>query len=377
VAIAAGLRVLYVSKALTVAAYRDKLRALGESVEVAAVMPAQWGREAAEPGRVGVAPVRTWPARLHGYNHFHTYRGSRSMVRAGRADLVHIDEEPFSAVTFQLARACRRAATPFVFFAWQNLEKRLPPPFGAFRSYVFRHAAGAIAGTERAAAVLRAGGWTGPVAVIPQMGVDPVRFRPDASARQGLQRRFGAEPGELFIGYGGRLVREKGVDVLIRAVADLPAARLFILGDGPERAALVRLVEALGLDERVAFAGRVPSLDMPRWLAGLDVLVLPTVGRKGWVEQFGRILVEAMACGAAVIGTRTGEIPHVLGDAGVLVPPGEAGALADALRMLADAPGLRARLGEQGRARVLERFTNDRVARDTATFYRSVLRRSA
>jgi glycosyltransferase involved in cell wall biosynthesis len=369
------VRVLYVSKALTVAAYRDKLRALGEAVDVTAVMPIRWGRAPAEPARPGNAVVRTWPVLLHGHNHFHTYRMPRRLLKGARADLVHIDEEPYSAVTFQLARHCVRTATPFVFFAWQNIEKRLPPPFGALRAYVFRHAAGAIAGTERAAAVLRAAGWSGPLAVIPQMGVDPVRFRPDPSAREGLRRRFGADAADTLIGYGGRLVPEKGVDLLIRAIAAVPGTRLFILGDGPERTRLMGLADALGIDERVTFAGQIASLDMPRWLAGLDLLVLPTVGRKGWVEQFGRIVVEGMACGAAVIGTRSGEIPQVVGEAGVLVPPGDLRALTDAIALLAGSADLRGRLAEQGRTRVLERFTNERIARDTARFYRSLPRR--
>jgi glycosyltransferase involved in cell wall biosynthesis len=369
------VKVLYVSKALTVAAYRDKLRALGESVQVTAVMPERWGRDPVEPAQVNGPVVRVWPARLHGRNHFYTYRRPRRFLRAARADIVHIDEEPYSAVTFQLARHCRQLATPFVFFAWQNLVKRLPPPFGAFRSYVFRHAAGAIAGTDTAAEVLRAGGWQGPVAVIPQMGVDPARFRPDPAARFALQRRFGATPDEVFVGYGGRLVPEKGVDVLIRTVPAAPLVRLLILGDGGERIALERLAERLGVEERVTFVGQVSSLEMPRWLAGLDLLVLPTVGRSGWIEQFGRILVEAMSCGVAVIGTRSGEIPGVLGDAGVLVPPGDVRALTDAIVMLVEGRDLRAVLGERGRARVLGRYTNDRIASDTAAFYRSIVHR--
>lgn len=371
------MKVLYISKALTVAAYRDKLRSLAELVEIAAVMPARWGAHPVEPLVNGFPRVRAWPVRAHGRNHFHTYRGARRLLREIRADLVHIDEEPYSAVTFQLARQCERIGTPFVFFAWQNLRKRLPPPFGAMRSYVFRRAAGAIAGTEAAADVLRAAGWTGPTAVIPQLGVDTGRFRPDPAARLGLHRRLGATDDQVFIGFGGRLVREKGVHLLVRAIAGVPGTRLIIVGDGPERESLESLAEALGIAERVTFAGHVPSLEMPRWLAAFDLLVLPTVGRRGWVEQFGRILVEAMACGVPVIGSASGEIPRVIGEAGLLVPERDERALTEAIRALVAAGDLRTGLGARGRARVTDRFTNERIAADSVAFYRSVVRRRA
>ena len=150
------MKVLYISKALTVAAYRDKVRSLGELIDVAAIMPTRWGRQEVEPLLTSRPRITAWPVRAHGRNHFHTYRAAHRLLQGAGSDLVHIDEEPYSAVTFQLARLCRRSGTPFVFFAWQNLRKRLPPPFGAMRAYVFRHAAGAIAGTDAAADVLRA-----------------------------------------------------------------------------------------------------------------------------------------------------------------------------------------------------------------------------
>src|SRR5690606_2150032 len=138
--------------------------------------------------------------------------------------------------------------------------------------------------------------------------------------------------------------------------AGIPGTRLIIMGDGPERDRLEALAESLGSAERVTFAGHVPSLEMPRWLAALDILVLPTVGRKGWAEQFGRILIEAMACGVPVIGSRSGEIPRVIGEAGLLVAEGDERGLTEAIRALSGEAELRTGLGARGRARVLDRF---------------------
>jgi len=112
---------------------------------------------------------------------------------------------------------------------------------------------------------------------------------------------------------------------------------------------------------------------MPEFYRRLDVLVLPSRSRPNWVEQFGRVLVEAMACGVPVVGSDCGEIPHVIGDAGLVFPEGDAEALrAHLSRLMADAD-LRADLARRGRERVLARYTQARVAEETVTFYRDVL----
>jgi glycosyltransferase involved in cell wall biosynthesis len=103
------------------------------------------------------------------------------------------------------------------------------------------------------------------------------------------------------------------------------------------------------------------------------VLALPSLTTTSWKEQFGRVLQEAMACGIPVVGSDSGEIPHVIGDAGLVTPEGDAAALRDALRRLMDDAHLRHDLGHRGRARVLERFTHARVAAATVEVYRRVM----
>src|SRR5690606_4785470 len=155
------MRVLYVSKALVVAAYRDKLRELAAHVDVTALVPERWGAQAPErdADAASAPPVITRPALLHGHNHFHVYRGAGALLDALRPDLVHIDEEPYSIVTLQFAELCRARGIPTLFFAAQNLVKRLPPPFGALRARVFRTVSGGIGGTPAASRALRAVGY--------------------------------------------------------------------------------------------------------------------------------------------------------------------------------------------------------------------------
>jgi glycosyltransferase involved in cell wall biosynthesis len=263
-----------------------------------------------------------------------------------------------------------------VFFGWQNLDKRLPPPFGALRRGVFVRAAGGIGGTERAAAVMRRAGYRGPLAVIPQMGVDPERYRPDADARARVRAELAVPSDAAAVGFVGRLVPEKGVDLLLEAAAGVPDAWVLILGGGPEERRLRSRADALGIAARVRFVGALPSTAVASWLPALDVLALPSLTTPGWAEQFGRALVEAMACGVAVVGSDSGEIGAVIGDAGTVVPEGSVSALRDALsRLLGDRSELR-RLAHAGRSRVLERFTQDVIVEQTVSFYGLVLARA-
>jgi glycosyltransferase involved in cell wall biosynthesis len=101
--------------------------------------------------------------------------------------------------------------------------------------------------------------------------------------------------------------------------------------------------------------------------------VVPSLTRGNWKEQFGRVIVEAMACGVPVIGSSSGAIPDVIGDAGLIVPEGDVRALADGLRRLMHDPDLRRRMGGQGRQRVLARYTQAQVAAQTVAVYRQML----
>ncbi|MGB9879889.1 MAG: glycosyltransferase, partial [Anaerolineae bacterium] len=159
-----------------------------------------------------------------------------------------------------------------------------------------------------------------------------------------------------------------------RAVSELPGNwRLRIVGDGPYRPALEALAKTLGIEGRVSFEPSIPSGEMPYFLNSLDVLVLPSLTRRNWKEQFGRVLVEAMACEVPVIGSSSGEIPHLIAEAGLVFPEGHIEALREALLQLMCNAELRAELGQRGRARVLAHYTQQRVAAETYAIYQQML----
>jgi glycosyltransferase involved in cell wall biosynthesis len=176
------------------------------------------------------------------------------------------------------------------------------------------------------------------------------------------------------IGFIARLVEEKGIFVLLAALADLPGAwRLHVLGSGPlERKARRRAAE-LGLSERITWERGVPSTLIPERLRSFTMLVQPSLTRQNWKEQFGRALMEAMACGVAVVGSTSAEIPNVIGNAGLVVAEGSATALRDAMAHLLADRQAREEFGRRGRQRVLDCYTNARIAQQTVGAYRAAL----
>ncbi len=368
------MRVVLLSKALVVGAYQRKAEEIArhEDVGLIVLVPPAWRDER------GVLPLErahtrgytllVEPIALNGHFHLHFYPHLGRRLRALRPDLLHIEEEPYNLATWHAVRIAKAMGIRVIFFSWQNLLRRYPPPFSGWEREVLGLADAAIVGSETAARVWRAKGYAGPLVVIPQFGVDPERFAPAE----------GRSPRPFTIGYVGRWVREKGIDLLLQAVAGLPGDwRARIIGSGPEGPALQRLAERLGLSGRVSFEPPWPSIRMPEVYRGLDVLVLPSRTRRNWTEQFGRVLIEAMACGVPVIGSSAGEIPWVIGEAGLVFPEGRPEALREAIRRLMEDPDLHRSLREKGRQRVLERFTHQRIAEATVEVYRAVVRGQA
>jgi len=362
------LRVLMVSKACVVEAYRGKLEELSRfnDIELSVVVPPYWRDERGIMPLEGKQPsgyeLIVEDMALNGHFHLHFYPHLDRQVQRLRPDILHIEEEPYNVATLQATWLGKRAGAKVVFFTWQNIHRRYPPPFSWIEAYNFRQADYAIAGNAGAREVLRAKGYKGPIKVIPQFGVDPHIYK----ELKGLKGTQG-----FTIGFVGRLVEEKGPHILLRAVARLRGDwQLRILGSGPLRSRLEGLARGLGVSDRVTFDPPIPSMEMPSYYNRLDVLVLPSLTRPNWKEQFGRVLIEAMACGVPVVGSDCGEVPNVIGQAGLIFPEGDVNGLRARLERLMGDPHLRMRLAKLGRERVLAHYTQARIAAETYEVYR-------
>jgi glycosyltransferase involved in cell wall biosynthesis len=354
------------SKACIVGAYQRKLEEIAAlpGVDLTVLVPPYWQengrRTELEPAHTLGYDLRVLPMACNGQFHLHYYPTLGEHLRRLRPDVCHIDEEPYNLATFLALRAARGVGARSLFFTWQNLARRYPAPFRWLEGWVLGHSDYALAGSHEAEEVLRGKGYTGPVAVIPQFGVDPDIFQPAATP-----------PAAPFtFGFAGRFVPGKGLHVLLHALAGVRGDwRLLLVGSGPEREPLQTLATQLGIGERVTFEAPMPSVAMPRFYQGLHACVLPSLTLPNWKEQFGRVLIEAMACGVAVVGSASGEIPIVIGEAGLTFPEGNAGALQTQLQRLLDEPRLVQDLAVRGRERVLAQYTQRQIARQTVEVY--------
>jgi glycosyltransferase involved in cell wall biosynthesis len=363
---------LMISKGLVVGAYHGKLRELSKlGVDLTVVVPPRWGKQKLEKIEPDGYELLEMDCAFSGAHHFHFYPQIGGVIGREAWDLVHIEEEAFNPVTYHALRACRKRKRKAILFSWQNIYKNYPPPFNYFERFSYRQIQSAIAGTEEIRDVLSAKGFCKPVAVIPQFGVDTEFFRKrDAS---GLRQRLGLA-GKFAIGYAGRIVKEKGIADLVRALVPLPERCVLVLvGSGPFEGPLRKLSENLGVASRIRWVPHILSEEIPAYMNAFDVFVLPSRTTSRWKEQFGRVLIEAMASETPVVGSSSAEIPRVIGEAGLVFPEGDVPELVKQLSMLSEKPETREELGAKGRARVLDRFTHRQIAELTAGFYRKVL----
>lgn len=369
------MRVVVVSKTFVAESSQRMLEELAAlpGVELTLITPPEWRSDDGRtlpftPVFVRGYKVHPLPVVFNGRYHFYMYRGLSSVIRELRPDIVHIDEEPYNPAGAQAQRVAQLVGAKSVFVVLQNLSRDYPFPYSAMERYNYARTAHVIAVNAAAADVTRRKGYTGPLSVFTVYGIDPELYQPMP------RREPRPAPDTIVIGYLGRLTLYKGTGLLIEALASMPLRyRLRFIGSGPDEPALRQMVEERELNDRVDFHPAVPSTSVPAALAEVDMLAVPSMTQPNWMEQFGRVLIEAMACGTPVVGSSSGEIPRVIGDSGIITPEGDVNALRAALLRLGDDPQLRAAYARAGRERVLAMFTNAAAARNIYQVYQRTL----
>jgi glycosyltransferase involved in cell wall biosynthesis len=281
----------------------------------------------------------------------HVYPGLRRVLRHVKPDVVHLSEEPWSAVAFEASVLVGNAA--LVLEVEQNILKRLPQPFEAMRRYVLKRTTAVLSRSPEATVVVRACGFDGPVFPI-GYGVDRSVFRPAKTVEMGRQLR---------LGYVGRLVEEKGLEDVLNAMTLARApVELSLMGDGPAREHLMQRAAQLGLTKRVTIRDRGDAGEVADHFRSVDLSVLMSRTTVSWREQFGRTIIESQACGVPVVGSGSGSIPKVIGRGGWIVPEREPHALAALLDHLFEHPDEIAARGRAGLENISIRFTYEITA---------------
>ena len=347
-----GSSTVVVSHACVLAANRavyGELAASGAPVEL--VVPARWRNEY-RPDGFAPDPPGSQAVHLHAVGvlgagrpqrHAYATRASRLLARL-EAGILLIEEEPFSLAALQWSRAARRAGVPYGVQVAETLELVQPAPVARWRRSVLRHAAFVVARSPAAAGLARRWG---------------ASAEPDVIAHDVADVAPRATPaGPFTAAFVGRLVEEKGLGDLLEAVASLDDVRLVVAGAGPLDDAVRRA------GPRVEHVGPLAHDRVGEVYARAHVTCVPSRATRGWVEQFGRVVVESLVRGVPVVAASTGELPWVLSvtGGGVLVPERDPRALAGAIAAMRDDPDAGRSLGLAGRDGVRASFTTPVVA---------------
>ena len=309
-------------------------------------------------------------------------RAVHRVTREVRPDILHahwvIPNGPPVAVV------ARRRHIPLVISLHGSdvfVAERLPPARLAAR-WTFRGAAGVTGcSDDLATRAVRLGAPRKRTRVVPY-GVDAEQFKPVSDeTRAEVRGWFGLPPETPLLLCAGRLVYKKGfavaVDAFARVASRFPEARLVIAGDGPLDGPLRAQAVALGIGERVIFAGRVDRDRHPRLVGACDLYLLPSVhDHRGNVDGLPNALLDALAAGCPVIASDVAGVGLAVrgGETGVLVPEQDAAALADAVAALLDDPQRSAALGHAARADVAVRLTWGATAAQFESVYRAACR---
>ena len=379
------MRVLVLSHSYIIKPYRRKFALIAERPDVVlrVITPTRWYESfqeivfEAEPA----TPCEEFPCpiRFSGYgSRFYYRRGMKPHLRDFQPDIIHLEEEAWSLNALQTVRLKRKYCPNSRFIFRTSLSIPTKQRFGILPVWiertVFRETDIAFPLSTNAGRILTERGYTGKQIAFPN-GID-VRHFYKMDVRElrdslGLSRCF-------VIGYVGRLLQMKGIATLLEALADLvnratpQTYKLLIVGEGEDKQDLEKRAKTLGISEQIVWIDAVPPEEVAAYINCMDTLVLPSRTTRGWVEFFGRVLIEGMACEVPVIGSDSGEIPNVINDAGLVFPEADTVALAERIHQIASDASLKSELVARGLKRI-HNFTWETIAERTYEVYQELL----
>lgn len=361
------MKILFVSHSSVLQYHQQKLEILREKYghEIILVTPPSWPEAGADvtaytDGKIKYELGKTVMIRS---KLLHFYLNAEAIIKKVNPDIVHVEEEPFAPSCRQFVSAAKKAGKKALFFTWENIERKHNPVYTWFDKYCIANADAAIAGNADGKAILEKKDFKGPLEVIPQYGVNLEDF-PD--------RKIKASKSEYNLAYVGRLTPEKGIETITSALRNTKGLKLHIAGTGPSMERIHKEAHVMGIADKAEFHARIDSGKIPEFLSGMDMLILPSLTTPVWKEQFGRVLIEAMAAKVPVIGSDSGEIPNVIGDAGLVFQEGSAMDLASKIMSLLSDEKLYLSCVKKGYERVKANYTNEVIAGKIDAFYKKL-----
>ncbi len=387
------MKILVVSHSYIVKLNCEKFRLLAQldpSLEVTIVVPKKWRPggvmkdtiypEGWQDGNFRVVPIANFSENNQGALCFGLELVG--LLKTFRPDVIQVEQGSKSLAYAQLITLNKLLGlkAKMLFFTWWNLPYSLKFPFSALENYNLKNTNGIVVGNKAGFEILRDKGYDRPMEIMPQLGVDETLFKPQDSTK--IRTQLGILDHEFVIGFVGRFVPEKGLHTLLKAVAKLGnrSFKLLLLGRGELKDELLKMAQEMGLGDRLIQLDSVKHDEVAQYISAMNTLVLPsettyqfkTLTAIGWKEQFGHVLIEAMAAQVPVVGSDSGEIPNVISDAGLVFPEGDAEALSNRLAQLIDDRSFADNIGRSGYQRCIANYTNTALAKDLLAFYRSL-----
>lgn len=267
------------------------------------------------------------------------YLGLDKVVKEVKPDLIHIEQEPICASMYQTIKYRNKYVpkAPITSFMWENIDQKFTLRQRWRRRTAIRNISALIAGNTGALNLMRSKGYKGKVIVQAQLGVDKDIYYPMDSAA--LRAKTGLNG--FVVGFLGRLTASKGIMTLLDAFAGLEfTSTLLIIGRGDLKDAIIERAKELNISDKFVLLDGLESHEVTPYINCFDVLVLPSITTPRWKEQFGHVLIEAMYCKVPVIGSDSGAIPEVIGDAGFVFPEKDHVKLRECIKSLNDNPSL-------------------------------------
>lgn len=388
------MKILVVSHSYIVDLNCEKLKALAQlqaEIEVTVIVPKRWRpggvqnqiieTKAYQEGSFRVIPIANFSENNQGLLTFGVE--IIFLLRKFKPNIIQVEQGSKALGYAQLITLNKLLGLKAknIFFTWWNLPYDLKFPVSLLEAYNLKNTHGLIAGNQEGAQILRQHGYQGLIKVMPQLGVDESRFCPQKQPE--LRSQLNIDPDEFVIGFVGRFVEEKGLLTLAKSLAKLKSLpwKWLLLGRGYLEETLKEKAADWGIKDRLIWIESVPHDQVPHYINLMNTLVLPsetnnqfkTLTAVGWKEQFGHVLIEAMASKVPVIGSNSGEIPYVIKDAGLIFPEGDVEALKNCLLSLMQQPKLAVNLAELGYERAMNYYTNQALARQQLDFYQQIL----